>query len=163
MSKMDQFGVLDELAEIKRELVEMRARFDAPLSGQVSRQKARTDCEHPDPTPIELPGGPGGEPPESIQEVIKRYVHYERAQLDDPEVGTFEEEDDFTEEDTDQLPLSMHEITEYELEEDPDMPPAQDASELEEPNTPATGDPEPTDPVAPDPPETPAAPPPAAT
>jgi len=121
----------DSLREIRGELADLRKQVERPSQRSQLTAKAREDAEHPDPTPMELPTGLSR--PESIQDMIRSYIRTELSQTAlKQEFGTFEEEDDFTEDDFDQLPASLFEIAEYELEADREMPelPA-DASNLE--------------------------------
>ncbi len=156
MTKTTDFAILaDQLAEIRGELAEMRKFLFQPTNGQTVREAARRDAEHPDPTPIEIPGGQMA--PDTVQQLIQRYVQMEHSRLDDENLGPFEEEEDFAEDDTDHLPDSLFEINEYELEPDPDMPEVLDASKL----TVSTQDAPPVDPPPAEPappPEPPAAP-----
>ncbi len=137
MSKPSNFTILaDELREIRAQLVELHRRLDAPSHREQIQTRAR-DIEVPDPIPLEIPGGQRDQA-ESIQEIIARYVQIEHAKLQDDDLGTFEQEDDFTEDDFDHLPASLFEIEEHvDLEPDPEMPAADDASDLED--DPSTG------------------------
>jgi len=127
MGKPSNFSIMaDAMAEIRRDIAELRARMDAPSQRERLTALARADKETPDPTPVEIPGGMVA--PDTIQEMIQRYVRNEvsqQAAMDN--LGTFEEEDDFTEDDTDDLPFSEFDVTDYELEPDPEMPPTDDA------------------------------------
>ncbi len=106
----------DSLREIRKELSALKDRMDGPTHREQLAKRAQGMKEHPDPTPVEIPGG--REAPDTIQELIKRYVRTElSAQASDQSLGTFEEEDDFTEDATDQLPFSEFEIP----DSDPDL------------------------------------------
>ncbi len=147
----------DSLREIRKELSALKDRMDGPTHREQLQKRAQGMKEHPDPTPVEIPGG--RDAPDTIQELIKRYVRTElSAQAADESLGTFEEEDDFTEDATDQLPFSEFEIPES--DPDPDMPdtgeidpstghiPPVDASEEEAPAAPAAPASEDAPPVA---------------
>ncbi len=96
----------------------------------------------------------GYQTPPTMTELIQRYVRLEVSQAaSDDGLGTFEEEDDFSLESHDPLPLANYEVNEYEMADDPDMPATDDATPPGDPERdPSTGH----IPPAVDPPETPA-------
>ncbi len=146
----------DSLREIRKELSALKDRMDGPTHRQQLAKRAQGMKEHPDPTPVEIPGG--RDAPDTIQELIKRYVRTElSAQASDQSLGTFEEEDDFTEDATDQLPFSEFEIPDS--EPDLDMPDVGDLDPSQADTSPPS-DPPPVDgePEG-DPPAPPGAPP----
>ena len=115
---------------------------------------ARTHVPEPhDPVRLEMPIGMQGPP--SMRALVQQYVREavsEQAHSDD--LGSFEEEDDFEEEDPELLDLSGYEIREYEMvEEFPQAdasPPEGEA--VEEPQAPSEAPPV-TEPEATKPPE----------
>ncbi len=89
-------------------------------------QRRPRSPEKLDPTPVALPLGSEG--PSSIAELVQQYVAGALSQhAAQQNFGTFEEEDDFDEEDPELLNLSGFEVTEYEFEEEippePEAPP----------------------------------------
>lgn len=119
-----------ELEAIREQLATLTARIDAPSHREQLRERARLDKENPDPMPHSL-AEDGQSAPETIQQQIQRYVRSEMMEqyAEQHELGTFEQEDDFTEDDFDALPNSAFEVAEYELEEDPEMPRIEDADD----------------------------------
>ncbi len=76
-----------------------------------AREKIR---EVPDPIPLEMPIGM--ESPPSMRELVQEYVRTELSQhASDTDMGTFEEEDDFEEDDPALLDLSGFEVHEFEM------------------------------------------------
>jgi len=137
---MSNFSVLaDAIEKINAKLDVLQGRMDAPSP---ARAAAAGDKETVDPVPQEMPVGFHDQAP-GMEELVKRYVRNEismQAQADD--LGTFEEEDDFTEDDYEELPLGQFDVTEYEMEDDSDMPRILDADEVapcepESPHVPA--------------------------
>ena len=64
----------------------------------------------------------GYETPPTMTELIQLYVREEVSQAASAQnMGTFEEEDDFEEDDEELLPVGQYEVNEYEMAEDPDM------------------------------------------
>lgn len=148
MAKVSDFAVMaDSLREIREELAELRAHIFQP--GHRDHIRSRADPkENPDPTPIEIPGA--FQTPETIQEIVQKYIRQGMSVSKEAEtLGTFHEEDDFTEDDHDELPTSLFEVTDYEMEPDPEMPETEDASDLSEPA--ADEDPPPAEPETPAP------------
>ena len=104
-------------------LQELRSWRETP--SQRERISARPlDQEIPDPVPRALPVG--YEAPPTMEEMIQRYVRLEVSQAASAQdMGTFEQEDDFTADEADQddfLPLGQFDISELEMEPDPEMP-----------------------------------------
>ena len=105
------------IKKILDEMVSWRSR-----PSQRERLSARAlDKEYPDPRPVALPVG--YDIPPTMTELIQQYVRHEvsQAALEDGQ-GSFEEEDDFTEEDHQPLPWEPYAVNEYEMEADEDMP-----------------------------------------
>jgi len=118
-----------ELTAIREQIESLRLRLEAPSHRESLRKTALNDHENPDQRPHSL-AETGLRAPETIQEQIQRYVRNEMSDYAaEHQFGTFEEEDDFTEEDHDALPGSNFEIPDYELEPDPDMPRIEDADD----------------------------------
>jgi len=117
----------------------------------VSRSRRETineresGVEELDPTPLEMPLD-YGQPP-SMRELVQQYVRGElSAAAAQHELGTFEEEDDFEEENPDLLDLSGYEVTEFEMvDEDPSDDPAPPGGEPS-PKDPPEGPSEPSQP-----------------
>ncbi len=84
----------------------------------------RPGKEVPDPTPLEIPIGYGAPP--TMRELVQEYVEGALSQqAAEDDFGTFEEEDDFEEDDEALLDLSGYEVTEFEMvDEDPQPDPA---------------------------------------
>lgn len=121
MGKPSNFSILaDELAAIRGELADLKARYAQPTQGEL-RARAVNDKEHPDPTPVEIPGDRVDQV-QTIQQMIAEYVGSALAVERGEDLGTFEEEDDFTEDDHDELDMSGFEVHEYEMDDDPGMP-----------------------------------------
>ena len=58
-----------------------------------------------------------------MTELIQRYVRLEVSQQASADGhGSFDEEDDFSLEDHNPLPMEQYEVNEYQMEDDPDMP-----------------------------------------
>jgi len=73
--------------------------------------------EVPDPTPIELPIG--YDRPPTMRELVHEYVEGAMsAKAAESDYGTFEEEDDFEEDDPNLLDLSGYEVSEFEMVEE---------------------------------------------
>ncbi len=130
---------------VKAILAELRSWRSRP--SQRERLRGRPlDKEHPDKTPLALPVG--YQTPPTMEEMIQMYVrHAVSDAASDQGYGTFEEEDDFGEDDQSPLPFPEYEVNEYEMEDDPDMPetaPVEDPS----PGSPATAEPPPSTPGA---------------
>ncbi len=94
--------------------------------------------ELPDPIPLEMPIG--FDHPPSIRELVQEYVRSEMSQqASKDDMGTFEEEDDFEEDDEALLDLSGFEVHEFEMvDEDPQGVPAEDTPVQDGPE--ASGD-----------------------
>ena len=76
--------------------------------------------EHPSPIPVAIPVG--YDQPDTMAEMVQKYVRQEMSvHAKENAMGTFEEEDDF-EIDDDQLdlPLSGYEVHEYDMVDEPD-------------------------------------------
>jgi len=98
----------------------------------------------------------GYEHPPTMTDLIQRYVRLEVSQAAEADgLGSFEEEDDYSVESHDPLPMERFEVNEYSMEEDPDMPATDDAAPPEP--DPSTGHIPPADaaPAAPAPPGAP--------
>lgn len=151
MTKTSNFTVMaDQLREIREELAALAKLVHAP-SHRAALQARPLDREHPDPTPVEIPGGQTANP-ETLEQLVARYVQAEHAAHADPNVGTFAEEDDFTEDLHDEIPLPAHfDVSDYEMEPDPQMPSTEDASQLDppEPGAAAPSEKPPVDPAPP--------------
>ncbi len=133
-------SVVEELRELRAELADVKAQL------RVSRREmihARPkDQEHPDPTPVEIPLGSG---PPTVEELVRGYVEAEMsAYAQTQDLGTFEEEDDFDEEDPDLLDLSGFEVHEYEMVEDEVPSSAEEVPEA--PSEPSEGEVAPAEP-----------------
>lgn len=129
----------DELKAIRQELADLKASVAQPTQPQL-RARAILDKEVPDPCPVEIPGEFSR--PDTIQELIQKYVHtHISTRADELELGTFEEEDDFREDDVNELDLSGYEIHEYEMEDDPDMPPPFDPDPVDQGEQPSSAPP----------------------
>ena len=106
----------DDLAELLAEFRLLRAELAQPrrqslIAGAIS------DKETPDPTPVELPTDLYY--PETLAMQIQRYVREGlSAVAADQNLGTFEEEDDFTDENPSDLPLTGFEVVEFPMEEE---------------------------------------------
>ncbi len=90
-------------------------------------EKEELDC-----TPVEIPLG--AELPESLEDQIRRFVTLELDTRDD-QTTTFEEEDDFTEENPDVLDFSQYEFPE--IQEDYESPPLDPPQAPQEADMPA--------------------------
>ncbi len=126
------------------------------LLGMPRRERIHARVRVPevlDPIPLELPVGYNAEP--SMRDLVQEYVRGALSQQAAEEnLGTFEEEDDFEEENPNLLDLSGYEVTEFEMV---DEYPAPDAA-------PPGGPPEGTEvPSSPDPSPPPESPPVAVT
>lgn len=99
--------------ELKRELRLLRETFNCPRRTLLTAGAAH-DKEIVDPVPMEMPID--GQRPPTITELIQQYIRAENQPRN--EIGTFEEEDDFEEDDPDLLPDLPFEIREYPLEEE---------------------------------------------
>ncbi len=107
---------------VKAILAELRSWRSRPSRWERFQARPR-DQEHPDPTPVALPVG--YKTPPTMDELIQLYVREAVSQkASDQGFGTFEEEDDFSEDDPNPLPMGEFEVNEYEMEDDPDMPEA---------------------------------------
>ena len=135
------------LNKILQELRSWRA-----LPSQRARLAARPlDKEVLDPTPMALPVG--YEVPPTMTQLIQRFVRQEVSQAaSDKELGTFDDEDDFSVESLNPLPMEQYSVNEYDMADDPDMPgvaPVEDPPSEDDPvvadPSPNPGD-EPTDP-----------------
>ncbi len=116
------------LEAIREDIRELKLRLQQPTQREHLRERARVDKEHPDPMPHSLYES-GANAPETIQQQIQRYVRQEvsaHAALD--ELETFDQADDFEEDNFDALPASMFEV-QQELEDDPEMPRILDADD----------------------------------
>ena len=79
--------------------------------------------EVPDTTPLSIPVG--YETPPTMTELIQRYVRLEVSQQASADGdGTFQEEDDFSEDEHYPLPFTPFDVNALPMEADPDMPPA---------------------------------------
>ena len=91
--------------------------------------------EHPDPIPCAIPVG--YDQPDTMAEMVQKYVRQEMsAHAKENAMGTFEEEDDFDlDDDQLDLPLSGYEVHEYEMVDEPEStvapsdPPAPEPSQ----------------------------------
>ncbi len=132
-------------------LQELRSWRDAPSHRDRIRSRP-LDKEVPDPTPVAVPVG--YEHPPTMTELIQRYVRLEVSQAASADgLGTFQEEDDFSVDEIDPLPMTAYAVNEFPMEPDPEMPPT---SPVEDP---PSEDPE----GVAEPPESEATEPPAAT
>ncbi len=109
---------------VATELAAMRALFERPRREAI--QARVSQGEIPDPIPLEMPIGM--EQPPSMRELVQEYVRSEMSQqAAEADMGTFEEEDDFDEEDEALLDLSGFEVHEFEMvDEDPEGVPGPD-------------------------------------
>ncbi len=139
-------GLSALLKDLSEELRAWRVR---PTPREVLRARV-ADKEHPDPVPLEQPVD--YDRPPSMQELVQQYVRQtvSQAAVDDG-YGSFDEEDDFSEEGNYALLVSPYELSEYQMTDEEEVV---DASPPEEP------DPGPAKPAAeaPEEPEKPAAP-----
>ena len=104
---------------IKAILQELRDWRGAPTRRDAIRRRP-LDKEYPDPRPMAVPVG--YETPPTMTELIQLYVRQEVSQQASADnMGTFDEEDDFSDDDPESLPVSQYEVNEYEMSEDPDM------------------------------------------
>ena len=95
----------------------------------------------------------GYEVPPTMTQLIQRFVRQEVSQAaSDKELGTFDDEDDFSVESLNPLPMEQYSVNEYDMADDPDMPgvaPVEDPPSEDDPvvadPSPNPGD-EPTDP-----------------
>ena len=89
------------------------------------------DQERPDPTPVAIPIG--YQQPDTMEEMVQQYVRREMsAYAQTQDMGTFEEEDDFEETDSEEMGLSGYEVHEYDMapeEPEPDASPPEAAPE----------------------------------
>ncbi len=96
------------------------------LLGMPRRQRIDARVRVPevlDPIPLELPVGYNAEP--SMRDLVQEYVRGALSQQAAEEnLGTFEEEDDFEEENPELLDLSGYEITEFEMVDENPAPDA---------------------------------------
>jgi len=105
-----------QLGELRKELAEIRALVASTRREMFSEREK--DKEVLDPTPAAIPISVSSPP--SMQELVQRYVRETVSEIArDEGHGTFEEEDDFEEDDHDELSLSGFEVTEYQMEDDP--------------------------------------------
>ncbi len=140
-------GILRELLD------EIRSWRKSPPRRLLLRAAAQGMQEHPSPIPVAIPVG--YDQPDTMAEMVQKYVRQEMsAHAHENAMGTFQEEDDFDLDDDDQLdlPLSGYEVHEYDMLDEPDpqaAPPATPAPEAsqEPPATPA--EPSPSDPEKP--------------
>lgn len=142
MAKTSNIALIaDSLREIRGELQELREQINKPTHGVTARRAALNDKEVPDPTPVEIPGNARGS--ESIQDMIQRYIGTAMQQYAQEEnLGTFEEEDDFTEDDHDELVMpSGFEVSDFDMEADAEMPPPFDVTDPAAVEPPAEPDP----------------------
>ena len=142
-------GVLRELLDELRQW-----RSSSPTPRRLLLQAAAADSrETPSPIPVAIPVG--YDQPDTMAEMVQKYVRQEMSvHARENAMGTFEEEDDFNLDDDDQLdlPLSGYEVHEYEMLEEPEPPAAPPAAPppgpSQEPSaTPA--EPSPSDPEKP--------------
>lgn len=90
----------------------------------------RVDKEKIDPTPVELAELA---PPPSLKEELQRYIRLELSRMAEAQGhGSFEDEDDFEEENEEPLPLSQYELTDM-IEELPPEASADPPPEAAEP------------------------------
>ncbi len=144
--------VATELAALRAELAELKAQFRTSRRERI--QTRPSGKEVPDPRPVEIPVNISRGPP-SVAELVQGYVAGEMSQwAAAQDLGTFEDEDDFDEEDPEVLDLSGFEVTEYEMEEE-----ALDRSEDGPTEDPPSAPPPPVDPSVETPPEPTEAPP----
>ncbi len=115
---------------VKRILAELVSWRSRP--SQRERLRARPlDKEIPNPIPVALPIG--YEAPPTMEDMIRMYVRHEVSQAaSDQGLGTFEEEDDFSEDEQNPLPFPDYDVNEYDMENDPDMP---ETAPVEDPPT----------------------------
>ncbi len=132
---------------LSTEVAQLREMLSAHIEDSKLRQRERItarprDAERLDPTPVAVPIEQ--QDPPSMRELVHEYVQGALSQqAADADLGTFEEEDDFVEEDPELLNMSGFEISEFPME---DEIPIEDAS-------PPVAAPEPPEPVpAPEPP-----------
>ncbi len=98
------------------ELAKLRSLLERPR--RVAIQERVSAPEVPDPVPLELPIGMGGPP--SMRELVQEYVRGAMSQYaEEHELGTFEQEDDFEEENPELLDLSGYEVHEFEMVDEP--------------------------------------------
>lgn len=105
---------------IKAILGELRAWRGAPSRRELLRDRY-SPGENLSPVPLELPVG--YETPPTMTELIQMYVRQEVSQAaSDAGQGTFDQEDDFSEDDSESLPMENFTVNEYSMEDDPEMP-----------------------------------------
>ena len=125
---------------IKAILNELRDWRGAPTRRDTIRSRP-LDKEYPDPRPVSVPMG--YETPPTMTELIQLYVRQEVSQAASAqEMGTFDQEDDFSEDDDELMPPAQYEVNEYEMADDPDMQaPLDTAPESPPGGTPPSGAP----------------------
>lgn len=137
--------------KILEELRALRKLQEAPPHRrELHSAAAAADHEIADTTPMEIPiqfqGGP------STSQIIQDMVRQEVSQWAREEnLGTFQEEDDFEEEDPDLISMTQFELTEYQMEDDV---PVEDASPPFDPDEPRDTSPDPAPAEGASPPET---------
>ncbi len=129
---------------VAEELAKLRALVETPRREKINGRESAPELL--DPVPLEMPIGYGGPP--SMRELVQEYVRETMSESREPELGSFEEEDDFGEEEPELLDLSGFEVVEYEMVEEfaPEAPaspappaaepPAEPAIQVEAPQEP---------------------------
>lgn len=146
-------SIAEEVSSLRREVLHLRTELSGSRRELLTRGAA-DDKETPDPTPLALPVD--YERPETMQEMIQKYVQFEYGRRDNPAMGTFEEEDDFEEADPEGLPWSDYELTEFQMDDETpvdleDASSSKSAEPAAEPGSEATED-SPSEETAPPPP-----------
>ncbi len=123
-----------EVGELRKELAEIRRELKATRREIIHERVSPKEVM--DPTPVELPADYGGPP--TMAELVQKYVR-ETLSMDAAQQGqgTFEEEDDFSEDDHDELDLSGYEVTEYDMQDIVDFEEERTAPEAPEGAEPA--------------------------
>ncbi len=112
-------SMTDSLDELKQQLQKMHEALTVSRREKINARPR--DKEIPDPIPVALPVGM--ETPATMRELVQEYVEGAMSTYAaSHKLGTFEEEDDFEEEDPELLPMSQFEITEYEMVDEPGPP-----------------------------------------
>ena len=107
--------------EVRQQLEALGGLFRQSRRERLSGARIGDGKEHPDPTPVEMPLD--YDRPYSMQELVQRYIRQElSAQANAVGLGTFEEENDFTPEDPEEIVLTGYEVHEYDFIEDPVSP-----------------------------------------
>jgi len=115
--------MMGELKSIRELLEQVAGRFVRRSRRTALAETAQGMYDPADPMPMEIPLGM--ELPESLDLKIQRLVaHGLAGYARDNAKGTFQEEDDFSEDDPELLPVSAFQLTDFQMEEEGDQPDA---------------------------------------